>query len=482
MSAAAPATAPDANVAPARFDVIFIGGGPGGYVGAIRAAQLGLRVACVEVEKQLGGTCLRVGCIPSKALLESSEHYEAARTHFADHGVRVDGVSLDLAKMMQRKDRVVRAMAGGIEGLFKKNGVTRLGGKGSLQGRDGAGDFVVVVKPAEGAATKVTAGKVVLATGSTVATLPGLALDGDRIGGSTEALAWSAVPPRLIVIGAGVIGLELGSVWRRLGSAVTVLEYADGPLPGMDGELRSAAAKLFKKQGLDLRYGVQVTGAHVEGEEVVVEAKGHEPLRCDRLLVAVGRKPYTDGLGLETVGLACDARGRVPVDAHMQSAVPGVFAIGDLIAGPMLAHKAEEEGVAVAEYLVTGYGHVDLALVPGVVYTDPEVACVGQTEEQLQAAGVPYRKGSFPFIANGRARGMAATDGFVKLLAHAETDRILGVHAIGARVGELIAEAALAMAFSASAEDIARVCHAHPTLSEVTREAALASLGRALNI
>ena len=482
MSAAAPATASDALAAPPRFDVVFIGGGPGGYVGAIRAAQLGLRVACVEVEKQLGGTCLRVGCIPSKALLESSDHYEAARTHLADHGVRVDGVALDLAKMMQRKDRVVRAMAGGIDGLFKKNGVSRLLGKGSLQGRDGAGDFVVAVTPMEGAPTTVTAGKVVLATGSTVATLPGLVLDGDRIGGSTEALAWSAVPERLIVIGAGVIGLELGSVWRRLGSAVTVLEYADGPLLGMDGELRSAAAKLFKKQGLDLRYGVQVTGARVEGDEVVVEAKGLEPLRCDRLLVAVGRKPYTEGLGLEVVGLACDPRGRVPVDAHLQTDIAGLFAIGDLIAGPMLAHKAEEEGVAVAEYIATGYGHVDLALVPGVVYTDPEVASVGQTEEQLQAAGVPYRKGSFPFIANGRARAMASTDGFIKVLAHAETDRVLGVHAIGPRVGELIAEAALAMAFSASAEDISRVCHAHPTLSEVTKEAALASLGRALNI
>ncbi len=466
----------------ARFDLIVIGGGPGGYVASIRAAQLGLRTACIEVEKQLGGTCLRVGCIPSKALLESSEHFEAARKHFAEHGVVVGEVSLDLPAMMKRKDRIVRGMSGGIDGLFKKNGVTRLLGFGELRGRDGEGHVRVAVKAADGSETLVAATRVVLATGSVVSPLPGVALDGDRIGGSTEALSWPEVPKRLVVIGAGVIGLELGSVWRRLGAAVTVLEYADAPLPGMDGEIRATAAKLFKKQGMDMRYGVKVTGARVEGDEVVVEADGAELLRCDRLLLAVGRRPFTEGLGLETVGLEVDKRGRVAINHHGATSAHGIYAIGDLVAGPMLAHKAEEEGVAVAEFLATGYGHVDLDLVPGVVYTDPEIASVGKTEEELQAAGVPYRKGSFPFIANGRARGMASTDGFIKLLAHAETDRVLGVHMIGPRVGELIAEAAMAMAFSASAEDIARICHAHPTLAEVTKEAALASLGRALNI
>lgn len=471
------------------FDVVVIGGGPGGYIAAIRAAQLGLRVAIVEVEKQLGGTCLRVGCIPSKALLESSEHFDAAKRHFKDHGIVVSDVGLDLGKMMQRKDRIVRTMAAGIDGLMKKNDVTRALGLGRIDGRDGEGNVrvVVVADPAggdgDGAAARVLAGKnVIIATGSAVASLPSIQLDGDRIGGSTEALAWSEVPKHLVVVGAGVIGLELGSVWRRLGSAVTVLEYADAPLPGMDGEIRAAAAKLFKKQGMVLRYGVKVTGAHLDGDEVVVEAEGQEPVRCDRLLVAVGRRPYTDGLGLHSVGVALDSRGRVTVNQHLATNVQGIYAIGDVVAGPMLAHKAEEEGVAVAEYLATGYGHVDYDLIPGVVYTDPEIASVGKTEEELKAAGVAYKAGSFPFIANGRARGMASTDGFVKILADATTDRVLGVHMIGPRVGELIAEAAMAMAFSASAEDIARVCHAHPTLSEVTKEAALATAGRALNI
>lgn len=465
-----------------RYDAIVIGGGPGGYVCAIRAAQQGLRVACVEKEKFLGGTCLRVGCIPSKALLESSEHYAMARDHFADHGVRVGELSVDVATMLKRKDRIVRTMATGIDGLFKKNGVVRVVGAGSLAGRGSDGVWAVAVTAADGAATTLYAPRVVLATGSAVATLPGIALDGDRVGGSTEALAWPEVPGRLIVIGAGVIGLELGSVWRRLGSQVTVLEYADAPLPGMDDELRAAAAKILAKQGLDLRYGVQVTGARVEGAEVVVEAQGREPLRCDRLLVATGRRPYSEGLGLAEAGVAVDVRGRVVVDGGFRTAAEGVYAIGDLIPGPMLAHRAEEDGIAVADILATGHGHVDYDLVPGVVYTDPELASVGRTEAQLQAAGIPYRKGSFPFLANGRARGMGATDGFVKVLAHAETDRVLGVHMIGPRVGELIAEAAMAMAFSASAEDIARICHAHPTLAEATKEAALASAGRALHI
>jgi dihydrolipoamide dehydrogenase len=478
---ASPAAATDAAAA-SRFDIVVIGGGPGGYVAAIRAAQLGFSVALVEVEAKLGGTCLRVGCIPSKALLESSEHFEAARRHFKDHGIVVSEVGLDLGKMMSRKDRVVKTMAAGIDGLMKKNGITRVLGFGRFDGRDASGEVRVVVSAEDGAERALTARNVIIATGSAVASLPSITLDGDRIGGSTEALAWPDVPARLVVIGAGVIGLELGSVWRRLGSEVTVLEYADAPLPGMDDDLRAAAAKLFRKQGMKLHFGVKVTGAVREGDEVVVQAEGQAPIHCDRLLVAVGRRPFTDGLGLETVGVELDGRGRVQVDAHLATTAQGIYAIGDVVAGPMLAHKAEEEGVAVAEYLATGYGHVDYDLVPGVVYTDPEIAAVGKTEAELVAAGVPYRAGSFPFIANGRARGMASTDGFVKVLAHAETDRVLGVHMIGPRVGELIAEAAMAMAFAASAEDIARICHAHPTLAEVTKEAALASLGRALNI
>ncbi|MCB9739807.1 MAG: dihydrolipoyl dehydrogenase [Deltaproteobacteria bacterium] len=464
-----------------HFDVVVIGGGPGGYIAAIRAAQLGFSVACVELEKLLGGTCLRVGCIPSKAMLESSEHFEFASGHAKDHGVVIGEVGLDLGAMMKRKDRVVKTMAGGIDGLFKKNGVTRLLGKGRLDGRDDQGQVRVVVDGADGESV-VTARNVILATGSEVASLPGLQLDGDRIGGSTEALSWPEVPKRLCVIGAGVIGLELGSVWRRLGSEVTVLEYADAPLPGMDGEIRKTAAKIFKKQGMKLQFGVKVQGASLDGDEVVVTAEGKDPMRFDRVLVAIGRRPYSAGLGLQTLGIETDARGRVPTDAHLATSAQGVYAIGDLIAGPMLAHKAEEEGVAVAEYLSTGYGHVDYDLIPGVVYTDPEIASVGKTQEELEAAGVAFRAGSFPFVANGRARGMGSTDGFVKVLADAETDRVLGVHMIGPRVGELVAEAAMAMAFAASAEDISRICHAHPTLSEVTKEAALASLGRALNI
>jgi len=459
-----------------EFDVVIIGAGPGGYVAAIRAAQLGLKVACVEQEPQLGGTCVRVGCIPSKALLESSERYLDATRHLAEHGVRVAGVELDLAAMQARKEAVVKANTDGVAYLFKKHGVERVAGRGRLLG-PGA-----VAVASESSERRLEARHVVLATGSRVAALRGVAVDGDRIGTSTEALAWNEVPGRLVVIGAGVIGLELGSVWLRLGAQVTVLEYLDRILPGMDAEIAKEARKIFTRQGMVVRTGVKVTGAEVRGAEVAVQVEGGDALIADRVLVATGRRPNGEGIGLEEAGVQVDAQGRVVVDARFETSVAGVYAIGDLIHGPMLAHKAEEDGVAVAELLATGHGHVDYGLVPNVVYTDPEIASVGRTEEELQAQGIPFRKGVFPFSANGRARAMARTEGKVKVLAHLETDRVLGVHVIGPRAGDLIAEAVAAMAFHASSEDLARVVHAHPTLAEALKEAALAVDGRALHI
>ncbi len=442
----------------------------------MRAAQLGLKVACVEEEKALGGTCLRVGCIPSKALLESSEKYHEAAHVLAEHGVKIDGVGLDLAAMMKRKDKVVTTLTKGVAGLFKKAGVTRVEGHGRLRG----GGKIDVES---GDQTRTLQAKdILIATGSKVATLPGVAMDWDRIGGSTEALSWPEVPEHLVVIGAGVIGLELGSVWQRLGAKVTVLEYMDRILVGVDDEAAKAAHKVFQKQGLDIRTGVKVTGAKVEGDRCVVTYEGGEPLEADRVLVAVGRRPNTDDLGLEAAGVEVDDRGRIAIDAHFATSAEHVWAIGDVVAGPMLAHKAEEEGIACVERLVTGYGHVNYDAIPNIVYTHPEVASVGRTEAQLKADGVPYNKGSFPFLANGRARALGSTDGFVKILAHAETDRVLGVHIVGPRAGDLIAEAAVAMEFGASAEDIARSCHAHPTLAEAVKEAALAVAGRALHI
>jgi dihydrolipoamide dehydrogenase len=460
----------------AEFDVVIIGAGPGGYVAAIRAAQLGLTVACVEREAALGGTCVRIGCIPSKALLESSERYLEAKTHLADHGVKVGSVELDLATMHARKDAVVKANTDGVAYLFKKHKIERVRGTGRL-GSPGE----VVIDTDEGE-RRLQAKHVILATGSRVAELRGVEIDGDRIGTSTEALAWDAVPEHLVVIGAGVIGLELGSVWGRLGAKVTVLEYLDRILPGMDAEIAKEARKVFTKQGMDIRTGVRVTGAAVEGEKVTLTVEGADDVVADRVLVATGRKPNSEGLGLEEAGVQVDGQGRVVVDERFATSAPGVYAIGDLIHGPMLAHKAEEDGVALAEMLATGHGHVDYGLVPSVVYTDPEIASVGRSEEELAAQGIPVRKGVFPFAANGRARAMARTDGKVKILAHADTDRVLGVHIIGPRAGDLIAEAVAAMAFHASSEDVARVVHAHPTLAEVVKEAALAVDGRALHI
>jgi dihydrolipoamide dehydrogenase len=457
-----------------RHDLVVIGGGPGGYIAAIRGAQLGLDTACIEREAALGGTCLRVGCIPSKALLESSERFAEAQHGLELHGVHVGEVRLDLEAMLKRKTSIVRQLTNGVAGLFKKNKVTRYEGHGRF-----AGPGVVEVDGAQ--PVRIEAKHVIIATGSVVSPLKGVELDGDRIGTSTEALSYPSVPEHLVVIGAGVIGLELGSVWARLGAKVSVLEYLDRILPGTDTEVAALARKLFEKQGLTFKLGVRVTGARREGDACVVTADGLEPIECDRVLLAVGRRPNTEGLGLETIGVTIDNRGRIPTNAHFETAVPGVYAIGDVIAGPMLAHKAEEEGVACAEHIVTGYGHVNYDAIPNVVYTAPEIATVGKSEEELKAAGVPYRKGSFPFAANGRAKAIAQTDGFVKVLAHAETDRVLGIHIIGPRAGDLIAEAAVAMEYGATSEDVARACHAHPTLAEAVKEAALAVDGRTLN-
>jgi dihydrolipoamide dehydrogenase len=465
----------------AKHDLVVLGAGPGGYVAAIRAAQLGLDVACIEKEESLGGTCLRVGCIPSKALLEASHKYAEAAKDLGRFGVKVGEVGFDLKKMMAHKEKVVKASTKGIEYLFGKNEVTRYQGHGRLE-RQGQGKRVVVEGKDE---VRIEAKHILIATGSRVSDLPGVEVDGDRIATSTEALSYPEVPEHLILIGAGIIGLELGSVWNRLGSKVTVLEYLDRILPGIDGEIAQAAQKIFKKQGLHFHLGAKVTGARVDNRKsrpCIVEVEGLEPFEGDRVLLAVGRKPNTEGLGLEAIGLETDDKGRIAVDEHFATAVEGVYAIGDVIRGPMLAHKAEEEGVACVEGIVSGYGHVNYDAIPSVVYTHPEIAAVGKTEEDLKAAGIEYKKGSFPFSANGRARAMNATEGLVKVLAHAETDRVLGVHILGAHAGDLIAEAVVAMEFGASSEDIARSSHAHPTLLEALKEAALGVEGRAIHI
>ncbi len=458
-----------------KHDLIVIGAGPGGYVAAIRAAQLGLNVACVEREPVLGGTCLRVGCIPSKVLLESSERFHATQTSLAAYGIKVAKVELDLPTLLKRKDTVVATLTKGIEALLKKNKITRYVGHGRLAGAE-----KVVVEGDHGP-IDLTAKRILLATGSKAAPLKGVELDGDRIGTSTEALNYPEVPKRLVVIGAGYIGLELGCVWHRLGAKVTVLEFLDRILPGMDSEIAGDAQRIFARQGLEFHLGTRVKAARRRGDGCVVEIENGEPVECDRVLLAAGRVPYTDDLGLDTVGLALDERGRIPVDDHFATRAPGVSAIGDVIRGPMLAHKAEEEGVAVVEQWAKGHSHVDYQLIPGVVFTHPEIATVGKSEDALKQEGVPYRKGLFPFLASGRARSLGSTDGKVKILAHAETDRVLGVHIIGPNAGELIGEACAAMAFGASSEDIARVCHPHPTLSEALKEAALAVDGRAIH-
>ncbi|WP_339727261.1 dihydrolipoyl dehydrogenase [uncultured Gimesia sp.] len=457
-----------------NHDLVIIGAGPGGYIAAIRAAQLGLNVACIEKERMLGGTCLRVGCIPSKALLESSELYKEAGHSFKDRGINVGSLSLDLEKMLSQKDRTVKTMGGGIDSLFKKNKITRYSGHATITA---PGKVTVAGKePVE-----LDAKHILIATGSEPSTLPGIELDGDRVGTSTEALAYEQVPKHLVVIGGGVIGLELGAVWNRLGAKVTVLEYLDRILPTTDTEIANEAKKIFEKQGLEFQLGCRVTGVKANKKTCDVEIADGKPIRCDRVLVAVGRRPNTDQLGLENIGIELDKRGFIPVNDHYETSVKGIYAIGDVIGGAMLAHKAEDEGVAFSELLVTGYGHVNYDAIPSVAYTNPEIAAVGKTEEQLKEAGIEYNKGSFPFLANGRARAMGQTEGRVKMLADKQTDRILGVHILGPRAGDLIAECAVAMEFGASSEDIARCCHAHPTLAEAVKEAALAVDKRALN-
>jgi len=459
------------------YDLIIIGAGPGGYVCALRAAQLGLKVACVEKRATLGGTCLNIGCIPSKALLQSSENFEEASHSFADHGVMIDSVKLDLARMQARKDQVVAANVKGVEFLFKKNKVTWLKGAARI-----ASPGQVEV---DGTAYETKA--IVIATGSESIPLPGVDVDERAIVSSTGGLELDAVPKRMVVIGGGYIGLELGSVWRRLGAEVTVVEFLDRLVPGMDTEIGKTFERVLGKQGIKFRLKTKVTGARQgnDGVTLTVEpAEGGEAeeINADVVLVAIGRRPYYGGLGLEETEVELDERGRVKIDAHYATNVAGIYAIGDVITGPMLAHKAEEEGVALAEIIAGQAGHVNYGVIPGVVYTWPEVASIGMTEEQLKHDGVAYKVGKFPFTANGRARAMGATDGFVKILADKTTDQILGAHIIGPDAGTLIAEIATAMEFGASSEDVGRTCHAHPSLNEAVKEAALAVEGRALHV
>jgi len=464
------------------YDLIVIGTGPGGYVCAIRAAQLGMKVAVVEKRATFGGTCLNVGCIPSKALLHASEMFEEAGHSFAKMGIGVGTPKLDLPTLLKFKDEAVDGNVKGVDFLLKKNKIDPVRGTGRI-----AAPGKVEVKSADGKTQTLETKNIVIATGSDVAKLRGIDVDGKRIVTSDQAIALPKVPERLLVIGAGVIGLELGSVWRRLGAKVTVVEFLDRILPGMDVEVGRQSQRLLEKQGIVFKLGSKVTGVDSSGATLkakVEPAKGGTPetIEADVILVATGRMPYTEGLGLDEAGVKKDERGRIAVDAHFATSVKGIYAIGDVIAGPMLAHKAEDEGVAVAEILAGQAGHVNYDVIPAVVYTFPEIASVGKTEEELKAAGIAYNAGKFPFTANGRAKANQQTDGFVKILADAKTDRVLGVHIVGSDAGNMIAEAAVAMEFGAAAEDIARTCHAHPTLPEAVKEAALAVAKRAIHM
>jgi dihydrolipoamide dehydrogenase len=468
------------------FDVVVIGGGPGGYIAAIRAAQLGLAVACIDEwrgadgKAALGGTCTNTGCIPSKALLQSSENFEQAGHGFAEHGVKVKGLELDLAQMLKRKDKVVRQNNDGISYLFKKNKVAFFHGRGSFAGSGGGGHYLQVGKES------ISAKHVIVATGSTPRPLPGAGFDEKLILSNDGALALPEVPKRLGIVGAGVIGLELGSVWRRLGAQVTILEALPQFLGAADEQIAKEAAKVFAKQGLDIQLGVRISKVYASKKIVTVQYAADDgsskTLECDKLVVSIGRVPNTEGLNAAAAGLKLDDKGFIVVDEDCRTSLPNVWAIGDVVRGPMLAHKAEEEGAAVAERIAGRKPHVDFNTVPWVIYTAPEIAWVGKTEQQLKAEGVEYRAGSFPFSANGRARALGDTAGLVKFLADAKTDQILGVHVMGPFAGELIAEAVVAMEFRGSSEDIGMICHAHPTLSEAMKEAALAVDKRALNI
>lgn len=469
------------------FDVVVIGAGPGGYVAAIRAAQNGLKVACIEKRGTLGGTCLNVGCIPSKALLHASEKYEEVTSgQLKPFGINVKDVKFDLEDMLSDKDETVKQLTGGIEFLFKKNKVEWIKGYGRFQNAN-----TIEVEAEDGSTRTVTTKNTIIATGSDVISLPGVEIDGEIVVSSDQAISLPKVPEHMVVIGGGVIGLELGSVWRRLGAKVTVVEYLDRLLPTMDGEVSKEVGRIFKRQGMDIKTGTKVTAVEVDnkgkkrGAVVRVEpAKGGdaEEIKCDVVLMAIGRRPFLDGLNLDKIGVAVDERGRVKVNTDFSTNVPGVYAIGDAVPGPMLAHKAEDEGVACADNIAGLNGIVNHEVIPSVVYTMPEVASVGKTEEELKAAGVKFKAGKFPFMANSRAKANRDTQGFVKVLADAETDRVLGVHIVGSLAGTMIAQAVQAMEFGASSEDIALTCHAHPTHSEALKEAAMAAHGKPIHI
>jgi len=457
-----------------NFDLVVIGGGPGGYVCAIRAAQLGLKTACVESRGALGGTCLNVGCIPSKSLLNLSENYRKAKKDFNQQGIEIDGIKLNIEKMMSNKNKSIQVLTKGVEFLFKKNKVTYLKGKGVVFSRND-----IVVYGSNNSRTNIKAKNIVIATGSEVAPIPGIEIDEKNVVSSTGALSFNKVPKKLAVIGGGYIGLEMGSVWSRLGSDVTVIEYLDFITPGMDREVSNEFQKILTKQGIKFKMGSKVNSVSSKGSSVTInytdiKKSKEEKIEVDKVLVAVGRKPYTEGLNLSKVGIKLDDKGRIEVNNKLQTSIENIYAIGDVIKGPMLAHKAEEEGIAVAEILAGQAGHVNYDVIPGVVYTSPEVATVGKTEEQLKNENLSYKVGKFPFLANSRAKVNNETDGFVKILADSKTDKVLGVHIIGPHCGDMIAEMALAMEFGASAEDIARTCHAHPTHTEAIKEAALA--------
>ena len=457
-----------------NFDLVIIGGGPGGYVCAIRAAQLGLKTACIESRGSLGGTCLNVGCIPSKSLLNLSENYHKAKKDFNQQGIEIDSIKLNIEKMMSNKNKSIQVLTKGVEFLFKKNKVTYLKGKGVIFSK-----YDVVIFGENNSRTNIKAKNIVIATGSEVVSIPGIEINEKNVVSSTGALSFDKVPKKLAVIGGGYIGLEMGSVWSRLGSEVTVIEYLDYITPGMDREISNEFQKILTKQGIKFQMGSKVNTVNSKGDSVTIsytELKNskEEKIEVDKVLVSVGRKPYTEGLNLSKVGIKLDNKGRIEVNNKLQTSVENIYAIGDVIKGPMLAHKAEEEGIAVAETLAGQSGHVNYDVIPGVVYTSPEVATVGKTEEQLKKDNRNYKIGKFPFLANSRAKVNNETDGFVKILADSKTDKVLGVHIIGPHCGDMIAEMALAMEFGASAEDIARTCHAHPTHTEAIKEAALA--------
>jgi len=467
----------------AGYDLVVIGSGPAGYVCAIRAAQLGLKVAIVEERPTFGGTCLNIGCIPSKSLLHTSELFEAAGHDFGSFGIKIGKPELDLNGMHAHKDKVVEANVSGVAFLFKKNKIDSFRGHGSI-----AGPGKILVRADDGSSETIEAASIVIATGSDSAPLNGVEIDEKRVVTSTGALSLAEVPRRMIVVGAGIIGLELGSVWRRLGAEVVVVEFLDRILPGLDAEIAKRAKRILGKQGLAFRLSSKLAGIDSQGQTLKVtvepadDPSSAETLETDVVLVAIGRRPYTDGLGLKEAGVELDERGRVKIDSRFKTSVPGIHAIGDVVAGPMLAHKAEDEGVALAEILAGEAGHVNYAVIPSVVYTAPEIASVGKNEEELKADGIEYRAGKFPFSANGRARAMGQTEGFVKVLADAATDRVLGVHILGPLAGEMIHEAAVLMEFSGSAEDLARICHAHPTLSEAVKEAASAAWSKPIHL